>query len=161
MLTTFTSVSGALHSFSLLANWDEKMREAFDEMFQVKRPEHIALVSKPDASQWATEIGAKFGKIVTSCVSMIDPGSHPHRPGNMNPSMTMVRQVSTPNEEEPLGNEAQVFFRLEASLVYFKAWVVKRSKVWLNGWAIPQFLAISQREPALLVKLIKSKEVFE
>jgi len=149
MLSAFDSVGAALHSFTLLANWDEKIREAFQDTHRVKRPEQVALKSKPSPSEWATEIGEKFGQIVTTCVALID--------GNNKINTGRSLMIS---DEEHLGDEAQTLFRLEATLIYFKAWIVKRSKVWLNAWAIPQFLAFSQREPALLVKLIKSREVW-
>jgi hypothetical protein len=158
MLSAFDSVGGALHSFTLLANWDEKIREALEETYRVKRPEQVALVSKPAPAQWATEIGSKFGRIVTTCITLIDGVGN----GNKNVMRSMIpAAMRLSDEEEHLGDEAQILFRLEATLVYFKSWAIKRSKVWLNGWAIPQFLAFSQREPALLVKLIKSREVSE
>ena len=181
MLSAFESVSSALHSFTLLVSWDEKMRNGFEIAMRVKRPEQVSLLRNPGPSQWATSIGEKFGEIVTTCImlidgsdglmcSRVDSGATPHAHSQPNLQSTLnpppaqghkthKLKFNLGNEEEPLSDEAQTFFRLDATLSYYRAWVLKRSKAWLNAWAIPQFLACSQRDTALLVQLVKSRQV--
>lgn len=158
LLSAFEAIGGALHSFSLMVNWDEKMREAFELTFRVKRPEHVNLIAKPKPSQWATDVGTKFGEILVSCISLIESGNSITNRMSL-PLEERQKLASVFGEEEPLGDEAQILFRLEATLNYFRAWTVRRAKVWLNSWAIAQFIACSQRDPAIVVQMIKSKEV--
>ncbi|CAL8071365.1 unnamed protein product [Orchesella dallaii] len=159
LLPAFETIGGALHSFSLMVNWDEKMREAFEITFRVKRPEHVALVTKPEPSQWSTEVGKKFGEMFSSCILLVESGNSVTNRMSL-PLAERQKLTKMFGEEEPLGDEAQILFRLEATLNYFRAWTVRRAKVWLNSWAVLQFIACSQRDPAILVQMIKSKEAF-
>lgn len=67
--------------------------------------------------------------------------------------------ISNLHEEELLTDEAQILFRLDATLTYYKAWIVKRCKSWLNSWAMPVFIACSQRDSTILLQLVKSYQV--
>jgi len=185
ILSTIDSVSSSLHSFTLLLTWDEKLRTCFEIATKVKRPEQVQLRSNPVPGEWATVIGSKFGEIITTCVTLLDGGdsvgppsntSHhvhhplPSTPENVHQAEGAEGEAAAQGnpakfrfgiqaEEELLSDEAQLLFRLDATLTYFMSWVMKRSKSWLNSWAVPQFLASSQRDTQLLWQLLKSREV--
>lgn len=136
------------------------MRDAFETTYRIKRPEHVTLVAKPQPLEMATEVGKKFKEILSSCMSLMESGNAVNSRMALPPAERQ-QLISIFGEEEPLGDEAQILFRLEATLNYFRAWTVRRAKVWLNSWAVQQFIAAAQRDPAILVQLIKTKEVTE
>jgi len=135
------------------------MQDGLESAGEIKLPENIQVGPLTHASQWATLIGLKFGNMVTTCLSQIQKCRTNESTSAFLSTPTQPGANSRSDEDACSGIETLTLFRLEATLQYYRDWSVKRAKVWLNRWSVPQFLACSQRDPTLLLTLIKSHEV--
>ena len=138
------TIFAGIQSFMQLSTWDEKMIGGIGSARKIKRPEQVVIQRNPPTGQYSSDIGRKFGDISANCLTHIGGSSKIDDLGQL---------------ETSLCDEAGILFRLDATLGYFNSWMVRRAKVWLNGWAIPQFVACSQRDTALIVNFVREKKV--
>ena len=143
-LHAMETVFAGLQSYMQLSTWDEKMIGGIGCARKIKRPEQVTIQRSPSTGQYSSDIGRKFGDISANCLTIIGGSSEIDELGPL---------------ETSLCDEAGILFRLDATLGYFNSWMVRRAKVWLNGWAIPQFVACSQRDTALIANSVREKKV--